>query len=109
MGVFNSSAKSHTGINVLEKNKKIPARTLAGFFITQNSIYPPPNEGRWSKFRRFNTVWESYRAHSLKLAYEPQYAHLKGLDWRSYAYGLEGIYSQDEMYAEKLIKIIEGL
>jgi len=72
-------------------------------------MYFDKGEGRWSKFRRFNTVWESYRAHSIKLAQEPQYAHLRGLDWRSYAYGLEGVYSQDEQYAEKLIRIIEGL
>jgi len=72
-------------------------------------MYFDRGEGRWSKFRRFNTVWESYRAHSVKLAQEPQYAHLHGLDWRSYALGLEGIYSQDEQYAEKLIRIIENL
>jgi len=65
-------------------------------------------EGRTSRFRRFNTVWESYRAHSLKLATEPRYAPLRGLDWRSYAYGLEKCgWSTDPEYAEKLIRVIE--
>ena len=65
-------------------------------------------EGRVSRFRRFNTVWESYRAHSIKLSSEPRYASLRGLDWRSYAYGLERCgWSADHEYAEKLIRVIE--
>ena len=66
-------------------------------------------EGRVSRFRRFNTVWESYRAHSVKLSQEPRYASLRGLDWRRYAYGLEKCgWSADPEYAEKLIHVIEN-
>jgi len=65
-------------------------------------------EGRTSRFRKFNTVWESYRAHSVKLSTEERYASLRGLDWRSYAYGLERCgWSADPEYAEKLIRVIE--
>ena len=61
-------------------------------------------------FRKYKSVWQSYRAHSLFLQGK-RYAHLKKLgtkDYKGWAYGLlKAGYATDKRYAEKLIKIIE--
>ena len=63
-------------------------------------------------FRRYDTAWESYRAHSLMLNGR-RYKHLKKLgtqDYKGWAYGLKKAgYATDKRYAEKLIHTIEEL
>jgi len=63
-------------------------------------------------FRKYNTVWESYRAHSLFLQ-RKRYRHLLKLqstDYKSWAKGLSKAgYATDKRYPEKLIGIIENL
>jgi len=63
-------------------------------------------------FRKYKSVWESYRAHSIFLQ-RKRYAHLKSLgnkNYRAWAIGLRKAgYATDPKYAEKLIKIIEVL
>lgn len=64
-------------------------------------------------FRKFTSAWESYRAHSLLLAKSDRYQDLFKLsktDYESWAKGLrEAGYATDQAYANKLIRIIEGL
>jgi flagellum-specific peptidoglycan hydrolase FlgJ len=60
-------------------------------------------------FRKFQSPWQSWRAHSQMLA-SGRYAHLKkyGRDYRKWAHGLKNIgYATDRTYAEKLIGVIE--
>lgn len=60
-------------------------------------------------FRKFNSPWESWRAHSLMLS-QGRYHKLKkyGRDYRQWAYGLKSVgYATDRTYAEKLIGTIE--
>jgi flagellum-specific peptidoglycan hydrolase FlgJ len=60
-------------------------------------------------FRKFNSPWESWRAHSVMLS-GGRYQKLKkyGRDYRQWAYGLKSVgYATDRTYAEKLIGIIE--
>lgn len=63
-------------------------------------------------FRNYDTVWESYRAHSLMLQ-NPRYRHLFELeptDYKGWAYGLKAAgYATDKKYAEKLVELIEDL
>lgn len=63
-------------------------------------------------FRNFNTAWESFRAHSLLMTTK-KYAHLQQLnpqDYKAWAEGLQKAgYSSDELFAAKLIRIIETL
>ena len=60
-------------------------------------------------FLKFETVWESYRRHSLLLSnerYKP--LHKYGTNYKKWAYGLKAKgYATDRTYAEKLIKVIE--
>ena len=62
-------------------------------------------------FRKYETAWESYRAHSIMLGGD-RYKHLKKLkisDYRAWAHGLKKAgYATDKRYAEKLIHIIEA-
>lgn len=66
----------------------------------------------YDMFRVFDSVWESYREHSLLLV-SSRYKHLLELspdDYESWAIGLKKAgYATDKRYAEKLIQIIEFL
>jgi flagellum-specific peptidoglycan hydrolase FlgJ len=60
-------------------------------------------------FRKFNTPWESWRAHSKMLA-EGRYKPLKkyGNDYKQWAHGLQQLgYATDRTYGSKLVDIIE--
>jgi flagellum-specific peptidoglycan hydrolase FlgJ len=63
-------------------------------------------------FRKYETAWESFRAHSIMLGGE-RYVHLKQLkksDYKGWANGLQKAgYATDKRYAEKLIHIIEEM
>lgn len=63
-------------------------------------------------FRKYQTAWESYRAHSLMLRGK-RYRHLLKLpktDYKGWARGLKKAgYATDKRYAEKLINLIEDL
>ncbi len=63
-------------------------------------------------FRKYETAWESYRAHSILLGGD-RYKHLKDLekaDYKGWAIGLKKAgYATDKRYAEKLIHIIEEM
>ncbi len=63
-------------------------------------------------FRKYNTAWESYRAHSIMLTGK-RYRHLLKLektDYKNWAKGLKKAgYATDKRYAEKLINLIEDL
>jgi hypothetical protein len=62
-------------------------------------------------FRKYNTVWESYRDHSLFLSTRSYYTDLFKLeitDYKGWAYGLKTAgYATEPRYAELLIGIIE--
>jgi flagellum-specific peptidoglycan hydrolase FlgJ len=64
-------------------------------------------------FRKYNSAWESYRAHSQLLKQSERYRplfNLKPTDYRGWAKGLkEAGYATDPAYAEKLISLIEEL
>lgn len=66
----------------------------------------------YDMFRVFNTVWESYREHSILLNGQ-RYKHLlklDHLDFKAWAHGLKRAgYATDKKYAQKLIKIIETM
>ena len=63
-------------------------------------------------FRKYNSVWESYRAHSLFLQ-RSRYQHLRKIprsDYKSWAKGLSKAgYATDKKYANKLITLIENM
>jgi len=63
-------------------------------------------------FRKYGSVWESYRAHS-HLLKGKRYKHLLRLDptdYKGWAHGLKKAgYATDKAYAEKLIQLIEDL
>ena len=60
-------------------------------------------------FRKFDTAWASYRAHS-ELLQNQRYIHLKGADYKTWAYGLSKAgYATDPAYGDKLVELIEGL
>jgi len=63
-------------------------------------------------FRKFNTAWESYRAHSLLLTGK-RYRHLSKLkktDYKGWAKGLQKAgYATSDRYAANLIQLIESL
>lgn len=63
-------------------------------------------------FRKYQTAWESYRAHSLMLTGK-RYRHLLKLpktDYKGWSKGLKKAgYATDKRYAEKLINLIESL
>lgn len=70
-------------------------------------------DDHWAdRFRKYDSAWESYRAHS-KFLEGSRYKHLKKLgttDYESWAHGLKKAgYATDKNYAKKLIKIIEDL
>ena len=68
--------------------------------------------GRPAEFQRFDAAWNSFRTHSLLLNSD-QYRHLLRLpagDYRAWAQGLQMAgYSPDPQYAEKLVRLVEGL
>ncbi len=63
-------------------------------------------------FRKYQTSWDSYRAHSLLLQnkrYQPLFK-LDKKDYKSWAHGLKKAgYATDRLYAKKLITLIENL
>jgi flagellum-specific peptidoglycan hydrolase FlgJ len=63
------------------------------------------------RFRLFDSVWDSFRGHSLFLAKNKRYKKLFDLqptDFRGWAKGLQGAkYATDPLYSSKLINIIE--
>lgn len=63
-------------------------------------------------FRNYQTVWQSYRDHSVLLS-KPRYAELKRYDvsnYEAWALGLKRLgYATDKNYAKKIINIIEIL
>jgi len=63
-------------------------------------------------FRNYNSVWESYRAHSLFLQ-RSRYQHLRKIprsDYKSWAKGLSKAgYATDKKYADKLVTLIENM
>ncbi|MEM9920137.1 MAG: glucosaminidase domain-containing protein [Bacteroidota bacterium] len=64
-------------------------------------------------FRKYQTAWESYRAHSLMLHNSQRYKKLFKLgkqDYKAWAGGLSKAgYATDRRYAQKLVYIIEDL
>ena len=64
-------------------------------------------------FRKYNSSWESYRAHSFLLKNGKRYSglfKLKRTDYKGWARGLKKAgYATDKYYAEKLINLIEDL
>ena len=63
-------------------------------------------------FRKYKSVWASYRAHSQLLTakrYQPLFKH-ELTDYKNWAHGLKKAgYATDRRYAQKLINIIEDL
>jgi flagellum-specific peptidoglycan hydrolase FlgJ len=63
-------------------------------------------------FRKYKSVWESYRAHSLFLQ-RSRYQHLRKIhrsDYKSWAKGLSKAgYATDKKYANKLITLIDNM
>ncbi len=63
-------------------------------------------------FRKYQTSWDSYRAHSVLLKnkrYQPLFK-LNKKDYKSWAHGLKKAgYATDRLYAKKLIKLIDDL
>ncbi len=70
------------------------------------------DDGHKDFFRKFDTAWESYRAHSLLLT-GSRYRHLNKLkrtDYKSWAKGLQKAgYATNSRYAANLIQLIESL
>lgn len=70
------------------------------------------DDGHKDFFRKFDTAWESYRAHSLLLT-GSRYRHLSKLkrtDYKSWAKGLQKAgYATNSRYAANLIQLIESL
>lgn len=91
---------NHFGIKCFSKNCK------AGHCTNHN------DDSHKDFFRKYDTVWESYRAHSLFLQ-RTRYRHLLKLprtDYKSWAKGLSKAgYATDKRYPEKIIGIIENL
>ena len=73
---------------------------------------PAQRYGHTAEFQRFDAPWNSFRMHSLLLNSD-QYSHLLRLpakDYKAWARGLQMAgYSPDPNYADKLVKVIEGL
>lgn len=92
--------KNHFGIKCFSKNCK------AGHCTNHT------DDSHKDFFRKYNSVWESYRAHSLFLQ-RKRYRHLLKLprtDYKSWAKGLSKAgYATDKRYPEKIIGIIENL
>jgi flagellum-specific peptidoglycan hydrolase FlgJ len=60
------------------------------------------------RFKNYESAWMSYRDHS-KFLCKKAYRHLKGLDYKRYAYGLKKAgYATKKSYANDLINIIEN-
>lgn len=63
-------------------------------------------------FRKYNSAWDSYRAHSLFLQGK-RYVHLQDLevtDYKGWAKGLRKAgYATDKEYGDKLVRLIEDL
>lgn len=58
------------------------------------------------RFIKYNTVWDSWRSHSLKLSFG-NYKNLKGSNYIEWAYGLQKYnYASDKNYARKILKVI---
>lgn len=93
-------SNNHFGIKCFEKNCK-PGH------CTNHS-----DDSHKDFFRKYDTVWESYRAHSLFL-HRSRYQHLLKIpstDYKSWAKGLSKAgYATDKKYADKLITLIETL
>lgn len=70
------------------------------------------DDGHKDFFRKFDTAWESYRAHSLLLI-GSRYRHLSKLkrsDYKGWAKGLQKAgYATNNRYADSLIQLIESL
>lgn len=64
-------------------------------------------------FRKYNSAWESYRAHSQLLSDSERYKFLFSLpktDYKGWASGLRRAgYATDQRYGEKLVRLIENL
>lgn len=92
-------SNNHFGIKCKSKCKGCTCRNY-----TDDDIY--------DMFRVFESVWESYREHSVLLS-NSRYKHLKNLgtkDYKGWAHGLKKAgYATDKRYAYKLIKIIEEM
>lgn len=73
--------------------------------------YSKWDNGKWCKFRVYNSVEESYEDHSKFLLSNSRYDFLFGLrkdDYKSWAKGLKQAgYAEDPQYPTKLINIIE--
>lgn len=93
-------SNNHFGIKCFEKNCK-PGH------CTNHS-----DDSHKDFFRKYTTVWESYRAHSLFL-HRSRYQHLLKIpstDYKSWANGLSKAgYATDKKYADKLTTLIETL
>ncbi len=91
---------NHFGIKCRSKCKGCTCRNYA-------------DDDAYDMFRVFDSVWDSYREHSLLLANSGRYRGLFGLEARDYegwAYGLKAAgYATDKNYAKKLVQIIETL
>ena len=83
-----------------------------GISADDTGCLPTQRFGLAADFQRFESVWNSYRTHSLLLNSD-QYRHLLRLpakDYKAWARGLQMAgYSADPAYAEKLVRVIEGL
>ncbi|MCB0644028.1 MAG: glucosaminidase domain-containing protein [Phaeodactylibacter sp.] len=94
------SFKNHFGIKCFEKH------------CTPGHCGNYSDDSHKDFFRRYNSAWESYRAHSLFLQ-KDRYQSLFKLskrDYKSWAHGLKKAgYATDKQYAYKLIRLIEDL
>lgn len=92
-------SNNHFGIKCRSKCKGCTCRNY-----TDDDVY--------DMFRVFDSVWESFREHSILLD-GARYKKLQALDhtdYKGWARGLKKAgYATDKQYAEKLIKIIETL
>ncbi len=79
--------------------------------VWTGKTYIKDDERKNECFRRYSSVEDSYRDHSLFLRYRDHYSFLFALeptDYRSWAYGLKRAgYATNPRYPEMLIKIIE--
>ena len=83
-----------------------------GISAEPTGCLPARRFGVSAEFQRFDAPWNSFRTHSLLLNSD-QYRHLLRLDAKDYKAWAQGLqmagYSPDPRYADKLVRVIEGL
>ena len=104
--------ESENGQNPLATEANNHFALPCGISADNTGCLPTQRFGLAADFQRFDAVWNSYRTHSLLLNSD-QYRHLLRLpakDYKAWAQGLQMAgYSPDPQYAEKLVRLVEGL